>query len=325
MELVRSSYSNIISPIQQRLRNALTINKESILSNIDARSIAPYIYFILFTLAAVLLFVKRLPQKKHEEIPETPQNRELYKEIALEQGLIEKSEELKKYAWNNWFMKLQTDWNYFNAGLENGKKTWFDAKEKEWQKWLESMEDRWAHYNENMDTEFKSDILKNAQDWDENQWETWMKDEGEKIMEMHYHKWIDGSYAHYNAWIIKKWEEWKNEKILTWLLKDWRRKEFDYWQKYKDLTLPEPLYERAQSNWNKWNNRLCNEKEQWKKWVAEKYEFYENSECKQWKKWKDGREVLFNEWRESYMCKLVAGKKWKVWIEEKKNETACGA
>ncbi|KMZ84769.1 tryptophan-rich antigen (Pv-fam-a) [Plasmodium vivax Brazil I] len=308
-----------MSPIRALLKNATNINKESILSQIDARSFVPYIYVIIFTLGAVLLFVKRFPQKKNDNIPQLPQKKESHKEIALEQGLIEKSEELKKYAWNNWFMKLQSDWKYFNSALENEKQTWFDEKEKEWQEWLKSMENRWTHYNENMDAKFKSYILKNSQGWDDNQWETWIKNDGKKFMETNYHKWIDENYSNYNAWVVKRWEQWKNEKILTWLLKDWRRNEFEYWYKFKNMTLPEPLYERAKNNWNKWNKRLSKEKEQWKKWVAAKYELYENSECKQWKKWKDDREVLFNNWIESFINTWVADKKWNVWIEEKKN------
>ncbi|ANQ10955.1 Tryptophan-rich antigen (Pv-fam-a) [Plasmodium coatneyi] len=304
-----SQYISFMSPLQERLKNAISISKEKLLPQIDPNSVSPYIYVILFTLAAVLLFINRLPQKRNEEIQETPEDKETYKEIALEQGLIEKSEELKKYAWSNWFTKLQTDWNYFNASLENQKKTWFGEKDKEWNEFLDTMQNKWTHYNANIETEFESNILKNSKNWNEKQWENWIKSDGKEMMEMSFHKWMGENYSHYNAWIIKKWEEWKNDKIRTWLLKDWRRKEFDYWHKYKSLTLPEPLFERAENNWNKWNRRLYREKEQWKEWVAQKYEFYQSTECQQWKKWNDSKEDLFNSWMESFISK---------WIEEKK-------
>ncbi|CAA9991320.1 tryptophan-rich antigen [Plasmodium knowlesi strain H] len=313
-----SEYIPYMDPIQDRLRNAINLSRESLLSKSNSNNVAPFIYVILFTLAAVLLFINRLPQKKNDEIPETPEDIACYKEIAHEQGQIEKSEELKKYAWNNWFMKLETDWSYFNASLESEKWTWLLGKENEWKEWLQHMENRWTHYNENIDAAFKSSILENSENWDESQWENWIKNDGKKMMQMNYSKWIGDNYSHYNAWIIKKWEEWKSEKIRTWLLKDWRRKEFEYWQKYKCLTLPEPLFERAENNWNKWNRRLYKEKEEWKEWVAEKYEFYQNSECKKWKKWNDSKDVLFNNWVESFISTWIAEKKWNVWMKEKK-------
>ncbi|EUD64377.1 hypothetical protein C922_05227 [Plasmodium inui San Antonio 1] len=320
MEIIEEESS--MSYIETVFKNGININRESIQSQINPRSFVPYIYVIVLTLGAVLLLVKRLPQKNNDEIEHSARNKKLDREIALEQGLIEKSEELKKYAWNNWFIKLETDWNYFNATLENEKQTWFDEKEKEWQEWLKSMEDRWTHYNEDMETELKLYILKNSQGWDENQWETWIKNDGKKFMEINFNKWIGENYSDYNAWVVKQWEEWKDGKILTWLLKDWRRNECEYWERFEDLTLPEPLFERVYSNWDKWNKRLTKETQQWEKWVSAKCELYKSSECKQWKKWKDDREVLFNNWMESFISTWIAEKKWNVCIEEKKNETA---
>ncbi|GAW83887.1 tryptophan-rich antigen [Plasmodium gonderi] len=299
--------------------NLENINDESILSGSNNFSIGQHIFVAMVTLGIILLLVTHLSQKKKDKEEQNAKNQESLKKIALEQGLIEKSEELKNRAWKKWFMKLQVDWKIFNSDLENDKQKWLDEKSLKWKEWLNFMESKWTHHNENMDTKFKSYVLKNSQNWDENKWESWMKNDGKTFMEMDYNKWMRESRCHYVTWVVKQWEQWKNEKICTWLLKDWRRNEFEYWQKFKDLTLPEPLSERAKNNWNKWNLRVSKEKEQWIRWVSTKYNLYENSECQIWRKWKDERKTLFNEWMESFMNSWIAGKKWNLWNEQKQN------
>ncbi|SCP03797.1 tryptophan-rich protein [Plasmodium malariae] len=258
------------------------------------------------------------PYKSENQIKLEKEQRRKLKKITVEQGLLEKSEELKKHAWRNWMTKLEIDWQYFNSYLETEKKCWIEERESEWQEWLNSMENKWMHYNENMDNEYEQNILNELPTWDESTWETWIKTEGKKCMLMDLNKWMHEKQVIWKEWIIKQWREWKKDKILTWLLKDWRRDEFEYWEKLKYIEIPNPLNERIKKNQHKWEKRVSMEKAQWNSWVRSKEGLYYN-ECKKWKKLKEDKQNSFNEWVEVFINKWINKKQWNVWNEERKN------
>ncbi|SBS89048.1 tryptophan-rich antigen [Plasmodium ovale curtisi] len=306
------------NPLTSFFKKFHVINSKISLPEVDPSSLVPYLYVTIFTLSAIALFLKRYPesiQNIKKKITQSS-NEESFKEIAIEQGLIEKSEQLKKHAWNNWLVKLEIDWQYFNALLESEKKKCLEEKENDWHEWLKSIENKWMHYNKDMYIEYESNVFEESKAWNDKEWEEWIKTEGKRYMQMDWNKWIQENEIEWHEWILKQWIEWKDDKILTWILKDWRRDEFEYWEKLKSMTLAQPLLDRVQNNYTKWEKRVDKEKEQWKNWVNDKQDLYLN-ECAKWTKWKENKLETFNEWAEPFVNTWIKQKQWNIWNDER--------
>ncbi|CAG9479613.1 unnamed protein product [Plasmodium vivax] len=229
---------------------------------------------------------------------------------------IQESEEFKRMAWNNWMLRLESDWKHFNDSVEEAKTKWLHERDSAWSDWLRSLQSKWSHYSEKMLKEHKSNVMEKSANWNDTQWGNWIKTEGRKILEAQWEKWIKKGDEQLQKLILDKWVPWKNDKIRSWLSSEWKTEEDYYWANVERATTAKWLQEAEKMHWLKWKERINREYEQWVNWVQMKESVYINEEWKKWPKWKNDKKILFNKWSTNLVYKWTLKKQWNVWIKE---------
>ncbi|GAW79601.1 tryptophan-rich antigen [Plasmodium gonderi] len=234
---------------------------------------------------------------------------------------VEESEEFKRMAWNNWMLRLEAEWKELQESIEELKEKCLEEKESEFSDWLSSLQNKWYHYNKAMLKEYKCNVMENSSNWNDAQWENWVKNEGLKIIEEQWKTWIKKQDEQIRDLTLHKWIQWKNDKIRSWLLCEWKSEEDFYWTNWERSSTAKWLQEAEKAHWMKWKERINRESEQWENWVQMKESIYINEKWAKWAQWKNNKKHLFNKWSASLIYKWTLKKQWKVWIKEANNTT----
>ncbi|SBT87547.1 tryptophan-rich antigen [Plasmodium malariae] len=240
--------------------------------------------------------------------------------IAYEQKLVKKSEHMKKCLWVNWLNRLEMDWRNFHYSLLEKKENWLREKENDWEVLVKYIESRWNRHDELMNLSYKYYILKISVTWNENQWEEWIRSEAKHLIQIEWENFVYENEYYLDLWIFNNWTQWKDEKIMSWQMQNWKLNEDKYWAKMAKHKWSKSLFSKIKSNLIEWNKRKRTEKKQWEKWVHKKQNFYmNNNEWDIWIQWKEHKMFLLNELKESLVKKWMDEKKWITLIEERPN------
>ncbi|EUD65083.1 hypothetical protein C922_04483 [Plasmodium inui San Antonio 1] len=235
----------------------------------------------------------------------------------------EKSEEWKQKEWKNWMKKLEQDWEIFNEQLENENNKLIEEKEEEWNTWLKSIEKKWTHFNPNMDKEFHSNMMKRSINWTEPQWREWIKTEGRLYLDIELKKWFFQEKFPPDELIVKRWIQWKKDRIVDWLMSDWRRAEEEHWEEFEDKSWSSKLFQFSEKkNYKVFKERTRDEWDEWFDWVKTKDSIFLTNIVDQWVKWRDEKILLYNQWAESFTTNWINKKQWTVWVNERRDLAA---
>ncbi|KAI4839923.1 tryptophan-rich antigen [Plasmodium brasilianum] len=294
-------------------------HRKSLMSYIRLTSISARLSIIIFIFSCAFFLnhvSAALPGKPN------PCNPSQVTTADLRELNIEEAEEFKRMAWNNWLMRLESEWKHFNETLEKDKVQWLEEREQVWNDWLNNMQNNWNNYNEEMHKEYKTEILEKSEHWSESQWIKWMQTEGRQIMELQWEKWVHDNDYSLNQLILNKWVQWKNNKIKSWLANEWKAEEDYYWANWEYSTTAKWLHFAERKLWLKWKERISREAEQWMNWVQMKESVYISEEWNKWPKWKNYKKILFNKWASNEIYKWTMKKQWKTWLKDCKNNTS---
>ncbi|SBT36689.1 tryptophan-rich antigen (Pv-fam-a) [Plasmodium ovale wallikeri] len=317
MEL-RKSVKNILSLFSSST-SVTTKKRNNTLMNVNMKSLVSYlpmaILVVLFTLILNPSYasINEETNKRDDSVPDNL--------MEFWKGAVEETEVLKNYAWNNWMMRLEADWEQYNNSMKEKKKVWLNEAENEWTKFMNSMENKWTiNFKENMDEELKSPAISKSSTWNENEWKEWIQTEGKKIMDADLQKWIKEKETSLDLIIIAEWVYWKNNKIMTWLLSDWKNEEDNYWAQWENMKWSKWFKMEDRKHWLKWKERIAKESEQWTNWLNLKENVYIFSEWNRWSEWKNEKTNMFNKWADSFINKWINEKKWKT-LFNKENDS----
>ncbi|CAI7719015.1 tryptophan-rich protein [Plasmodium vivax] len=244
-------------------------------------------------------------------------------ESEKKKELVEKSEEWKRKEWSNWLKKLEQDWKVFNEKLQNEKKTFLEEKEEDWNTWIKSVEKKWTHFNPNMDKEFHTNMMRRSINWTESQWREWIQTEGRLYLDIEWKKWFFENQSRLDELIVKKWIQWKKDKIINWLMSDWKRAEQEHWEEFEEKSWSSKFFQIFEKrNYEDFKDRVSDEWEDWFEWVKRKDNIFITNVLDQWIKWKEEKNLLYNNWADTFVTNWINKKQWVVWVNERRNLAA---
>ncbi|KJP88775.1 hypothetical protein AK88_01465 [Plasmodium fragile] len=223
---------------------------------------------------------------------------------------IDESEQLKKCTWDNWMMRLESEWENFNTSMKSKKNVWLQETEKEWAEWIKQMENKWMNCNENINDEYKDYLISKSTTWTAEQWEEWIKTKGSNFMKTDFEKWIKAKGTSLDLLQLTDWVQWKNEKIMAWLTNEWKTEEDNYWSHWENSTWLKWLHFTEKKHWLKWKERNHREGEQWSTWLSIKENVYIFNELNNWSMWKNEKQEFFNTWMNNIIKKWINEEKW---------------
>ncbi|KJP85541.1 hypothetical protein AK88_04807 [Plasmodium fragile] len=236
---------------------------------------------------------------------------------------IERTEEWKRKEWCDWKEKLEEDWKVFNEELQNEKKKFVEQKQQEWDTWIKSIDTKWTHYNPNMDKEFHTNVLECSANWTETQWREWIKAEGRLYLDVEWKKWFFEKQSHLDELFVKKWIQWKKDKIINWLISDWKREEQEHWEEFEKKPWSSKLFQIFQKrDYEAFKERTNEEWDDWFDWVKTKDNVFITNILDPWIEWTDEKSVLYDQWVESFITNWINKKQWTVWACERRSAAA---
>ncbi|KAI4839819.1 tryptophan-rich protein [Plasmodium brasilianum] len=302
----RSYFSSLTTEIRKHI--LLNMNTKSFVSRLST-----VVFFLFFVLLLNNISASSSAQNNRSEYE--PNNL-----MDFWKGAIEETETLKNCAWQNWMMRLESDWEQFNASMNIRKDEWLKETEAEWDEWIKSIKNKWMNCNEYMDVEIKSDILSKSSTWNETQWKEWIHTEGKQLMVADFENWIKEKESLLDFRLISEWVQWKNDKIMTWLMSDWKSEENNYWSHWENETWPKWFNISEWKRWLKWKERVAREGQQWMNWIQLKENVYISGEGYKWSEWKKEKKIVFEKCTKSLIDEWINNKKWML-LTEKSNKT----
>eukprot|EP00366_Plasmodium_knowlesi_P002312 XP_002259809.1 hypothetical protein, conserved in Plasmodium species [Plasmodium knowlesi strain H] len=215
--------------------------------------------------------------------------------------------------WENWMKELKNEWSLYNAYIHNERIKWFREKEIELGKFIEDFQFKWMHYNTELLEKHSFDVYKKSQKWDDSKWIKWIERDGESIMIMDIEKWLNQSREEYNLWQLEDWEQWKNNKILDWLLSEKKCDQYQYWLKW-EYSNKQPSLRNEKLDWYTWKKIRKSEAEDWQKWVHEKDQILIQVKNEIWESWKEKKKNALFSMLNHFINNWIIKKQWKVWI-----------
>ncbi|CAA9987047.1 tryptophan/threonine-rich antigen [Plasmodium knowlesi strain H] len=288
--------------------------KDSFLANVKREFLIIGTSFIALFLASYifLTYINSPAKKKLKEVDKT--SKEVISKEKEDENI--KTDEWKAKEWKKWMTQLDSDAEIFTTSLNHKKDQWIAQRELEWGNWIKSMEEKWNYYNERMGSEYYSFVFKNTPAWTDEEWENWIKTEAKELMEIDWSNWISESESYVDVMLVKEWIQWKNNKIMEWITKDWKCKEEEQWDEWEKNKWPKWLSINERKKWTKWKDRLSKETEEWIAWVENKEKQYLDNEDQKLSEWKKNTYTLFNKWRDSYINKFIKEKQWKNYFRK---------
>ncbi|KJP89502.1 hypothetical protein AK88_00711 [Plasmodium fragile] len=238
----------------------------------------------------------------------------------LEDMPEEELEEWKNQEWKKYMINVEEEWQFLNLCIEQERQNWIDSKDKELENWMKKMENKWMDIDnigkEHQCTFIKSDL----KDDDQSHLKERLKHEVKNSIYRDWKNWIRDNESYLNTWLIKQWTEWRNNKILNFLMAEWRLQEDEYWTEWEQTETWKWLQFNKRRKWLTWKNRVSNEKQEWENWVKIKEQRVIYNKYKKWTLWINAKKRSINQWVEWLADKCVNDSRWNTWIKEKYKE-----
>ncbi|GAB65096.1 tryptophan-rich antigen [Plasmodium cynomolgi strain B] len=232
----------------------------------------------------------------------------------------EELEEWKNQEWKKYMSNIEEEWQLLNLWIEEERQNWIDSKDKELENWMNKMENKWMDVN-NINKEYQCVFIKSCiKGDDQNQIKEQLKHELKNFIYRDWKKWLRENESYLNTWLIKQWIQWKNNKILKYLMAEWKHEEDEYWNDWEKTETWKWLHFNKRKKWQAWKNRVTNEKQEWDNWVKIKEQLVIYNKYKKFTLWVNAKKPSINQWAESLADKCVNDSRWDIWINEKYNE-----
>lgn len=188
--------------------------------------------------------------------------------------------------WNQWMKQAKKDFSGYKGTMHTQRHEWTKEKEDELQKFCKYLEKRWMNYTGNIDRECRSDFLKSTQNWNESQWNKWVKSEGKHHMNKQFQKWLDYNKYKLQDWTNTEWNKWKTTVKEQLDDEEWKKKE-------------------AAGKTKEWIK--CTDK------MEKKCLKKTKKHCKNWEKKANSS---FKKWEGDFTKKWTSNKQWNSWCKE---------
>ncbi|CAA9990048.1 tryptophan-rich antigen, putative [Plasmodium knowlesi strain H] len=198
----------------------------------------------------------------------------------------EVSEGAKIKDWNEWIKQAKKDFSGYKGAMHTQRYEWTKEKEDELQKFCKYLEKRWMSYTGNIDRDCKSDFLQSTQNWNDNQWNKWVKSEGKHHMNKQFQKWLDYNKYKLRDWTNAEWNKWKAN------IKD----------------------QLDDEEWKK--NEAAGKTKEWIKCTAKMEKDCLKKTKKHCKNWEKKANSSFRKWEGDFTKKWTSNKQWNSWCKE---------
>ncbi|GAW83889.1 tryptophan-rich antigen [Plasmodium gonderi] len=216
--------------------------------------------------------------------------------------------------WENWKLTLNEEWHNFTSFLKNDTEDLLQEKNNEWDEWIQKMQNKWSNYDQVMDKLYKSIIYLKSFSWNENDWIEWINSDWKKFMGMDWHRWINDVEYDIDTKIEDKWDQWKTEQMMLWLMTNSTFEEQYYMEK---LESGNPSYSDKIQSFISLSTKISKWKtEQWENWIQDKEEYINHIKNSKWLQWKGDHYFLFNNWRNKFIKNWIKEKQWEFLIKK---------
>ncbi|ANQ06806.1 Tryptophan/threonine-rich antigen [Plasmodium coatneyi] len=232
----------------------------------------------------------------------------------------EELEEWKNQEWKKFMGSVEEEWQLLNLWIEEQRQNWIDSKDKELENWMNKMENKWMDID-NINKEYQYIFIKSTlKEDDQSKIKEQLKDELKNFIHRDWKKWIRDNESYLNTWLMKQWIQWKNNKILKFLMAEWKHEEDEYWNDWEKTETWKWLHFTKRRKWQTWKNRVTKEKQEWEEWVKIKEQLVIYTKYKKLTQWKNAKKPSINQWVESLADKCINDSRWDTWINEKYNQ-----
>ncbi|SCO60105.1 Tryptophan-Threonine-rich plasmodium antigen C terminal, putative [Plasmodium berghei] len=221
----------------------------------------------------------------------------------------------KRRRWKKYLKKVDNEWQLLNLGIENVIKKMIERNNAELEKWETQQAHKWLHSN-NLYAQYASLYKKITPSIEI---DNVIEQMGNKLKEKIYNRWNNLQTENENnirKWVIEQWNEWKNAKIISWLMCDWKRNENEKWVQWKNKYRYHIKYAPNRNEYHVWQKRTNIEKKQWSNWVRIKEDHYIYNIEILCNKEKNAYKKSIIKWINDIADNFVKNPQLRLWIEQ---------
>ncbi|SOV10183.1 merozoite-associated tryptophan-rich antigen, putative [Plasmodium sp. gorilla clade G2] len=231
--------------------------------------------------------------------------------ISTEQ-LLDISEKWKALEWNNWFSRMENEWENLNLVLQNDKRNILQDRHSNWKEWIQHLENKWENINENINPEYKTNLLHISLTWNEEQWGNWAYNTLKCFLENDWNILIKEITEQINTHIDQRWIKWLHEQNSIWLSNDWIIDENAFWENMIKLDSSKYAWtQEVKQYFIKWNERTNHQNFMWNNWIHNKNKIINHIKKDNLDDWTKDKYDSFNKWREIFLQDWITSQKWK--------------
>ncbi|KEG00953.1 sporozoite and liver stage tryptophan-rich protein, putative [Plasmodium vinckei vinckei] len=225
----------------------------------------------------------------------------------------------KRRQWKKYLKKVEDEWQLLNLGIENIIKKMVEKSNSELELWKTQQTNKWLHSN-NLYAQYSLLYKKISPNPETSKT---IQQMGDLLKEKIYNHWnnLQAENEHnIREWIIEQWNEWKNAKIISWLMCDWKRHENEKWVQWKNKHKYHMSSAPNKTEYMIWQKRTNVEKRQWINWVRIKEDHYIYNIEIVCNKDKNIYKNSIIKWINDIIEQFVSNPQLKIWLESQSNK-----
>lgn len=225
----------------------------------------------------------------------------------------------KRRRWKKYLKKVDNEWQLLNLGIENVIKKMIERNNVELEKWKTQQANKWLDSN-HLYAQYALLYKKTVPSIEI---DNIIEQMGNKLKEKIYNRWSNLQAENENnirKWVIEQWNEWKNAKIISWLMCDWKRNENEKWVQWKHKYRYHFKHAPNRDEYQAWQKRTNIEKKQWSNWVRIKEDHYIYNIGILCNKEKNIYKSSIVKWINDIVDKFVKNPQLRLWIEEQQDK-----
>ncbi|SOV73560.1 merozoite-associated tryptophan-rich antigen, putative [Plasmodium sp. gorilla clade G3] len=266
-------------------------------------------YFKVCSLSCVILLVIATSSIIQ---PDKQEKDQLINHLISSEQLLDISEEWKASEWNNWFSRIENEWENLYLVLQNDKRNILQDRHSNWKEWIQHLENKWENINENINPEYKTHLLHISLTWNEKQWEDWAYNTLKCFLENDWNIFIQEITEKINTHIDQRWIEWLHEQNSIWLSNDWIIYENTFWENMIKLDSSKYAWTQDVKQYCiRWIERTNHQNFMWNNWINNKNQLINHIKKDKLDDWTKNKYASFNKWREIFLQDWLTSQKWK--------------
>ncbi|CAD2101012.1 hypothetical protein YYG_04278 [Plasmodium vinckei petteri] len=225
----------------------------------------------------------------------------------------------KRRRWKKYLKKVDDEWQLLNLGIENIIKKMVEKNNSEIEMWKTQQTNKWLQPN-NLYAQYAILYKKISPSIETSKT---IQQMGDVLKEKIYNHWSNLQAENENnirEWIIEQWNEWKNAKIISWLMCDWKRQENEKWVQWKNKHKYHMSSAPNKTEYMIWQKRTNVEKRQWINWVRIKEDNYIYNIEIVCNKDKNMHKNAIIKWINDIVEQFINNPQLKIWLESQRNK-----